>query len=202
MEFKNLERTTFKWFSLREIKELDQVEGQLKFINSFSFGPFVPYNLYHFFHNLWDFYIMELVSNYVNMIIFYIFYIGVIFTGVFKGAESIETMGSTPDFSSLLGSLFPLILTGIVVVLVIFYGVKLFQCFHCRRLSWNRCEWKDYDSFEQGERNWNVVGMIFFILQTLGILIGLALIVIFWNNLIPIFNNEYLIKEVITAYLG
>lgn len=193
MKFKNLERTTFKWFSLREIKELDQVEDKLQFINSFSFGPFVPYNLYHFFHNLWDFYVMELASSYLYLFVFYFMYIGFLinmFTGMFSSLNSMDTMDSIPSLSSLFGSFVPMILIGLVVILLIFFAVKLFQCFHCRRLSWNRCEWKDYESFEQGERNWNMVGMVFFILQVLGIVFTIALIIFAWNSLMPIINES------------
>jgi hypothetical protein len=196
MVFKNLERTTFKWFSLREVKELDQVEDKLKFINSFSFGPFVPYNLYHFFHNLWDFYVMELASSYVYLFVFYFVYLGFLinfFKGMFSSINSIDSINSIPDPSSFFGALFPMMLIGVILSLIIYLGVKLFQCFTCRRLSWNRCEWKDYDAFEQGERNWNVVGMVFFILQTLGMIVAIAIIIFAWQGLMP------MIKEALNA---
>jgi ABC-type dipeptide/oligopeptide/nickel transport system permease component len=110
-------------------------------------------------------------------------------TGVVGGLNSMDTMDSMPNFSSFFGSFFPMILIGLVVMLLIFLAIKLFQCFHCRRLSWNRCEWKDYDSFEQGERNWHMVGMVFFILQMLSIVFAIALIVFAWNSLMPMINE-------------
>lgn len=202
MQFKTMDRTRFNWFSLKEIKELEQVEDKLGFINSFSFGPFVPINLYHFFHNLWDFYILERIANVVYGIMFYVVYMVVFFNAIFKARnlyseniKPIDTAKWSPDYnldiispssqsaSSMFSSFFTTIIVMVILIVVISYAIKIFQGLHCKRLSWNRCEWKDYASFEQGERSWNIVGIIFFSLQTLAIFASLALLIFFSRSL-------------------
>jgi len=63
------------------------------------------------------------------------------------------------------------------------FGIKIYQGFYCRRLSWNRCEWKDIDSYEQGEKNWNIAGLVFFILQTLFFLVVVGTLVFLYLDL-------------------
>jgi flagellar biosynthesis protein FlhB len=177
-----------KWFGVDEIRNLDEVQDKLPFIKGFSFGPFVPYYLYHFFHNIWDFYILQMAVNFVMAYLFligyYIFYFYAIFKGAFSAIKNLDTEnGSDPfDFlKELLGSYLTtfliIIIVVVFVILAVEIGLKIYAGKHSRKLSWNRCEWQSYEAFEQGEKNWHIVGLIFFILQMLSILLGIILII-------------------------
>ena len=187
MEFKNLERTRFNWFATKEIKDLDLVEYNLPFITKFSFGPFVPYYLYNIFHNCWDLLILEFVAGSVVGIIGFL-------GGFFYGLSSELSTSSVSkiDFStgkdlysgdSAFLSYYPYLIVFIVLILIVIFGIKIYQCINCRRLSWNRCEWKDYESFEMGEKNWNIAGLVFFVLQMISLLVVISLLIFLYLNL-------------------
>lgn len=185
MEFKNINNYRMKWFGVDEIRNLEEVKDKLPFIQKFSFGPFVPYNLYHFFHNFWDFYILELIIigtiTFLTLISFYIYYFFTIFkTFLQQDTVSIEDYSShsLPIFLEVYGHSY--IIWLIVILLLIFICVvvvKFYTGKHCRKLSWNRCEWKSYEDFEQGEKNWHIAGLVFFILYVLNVLLVLGLII-------------------------
>jgi hypothetical protein len=188
MEFKNLDRTRFNWFAMKEIKNLDEVGDKLPFITKFSFGPFAPYYLYSLFHNLWDFLVLEIVVGTVFGLIAYIGIMAKVFLSDIKTSSV-----SKYDFSksrdlysgdSAFLSSYPYILIILgFLILIVFFGIKIYQGIYSRRLSWNRCEWKDYESFEQGEKNWNIAGLVFFILQIFSLLIVIGLMVFLYFNL-------------------
>jgi hypothetical protein len=180
MEFKNLERTRFNWFATKEIKNLDETSDKLPFITKFSFGPFVPYYLYSFFHYCWDFLVLEFAVSFVVGIIAYA---GIMIK--FLSSELNTSSVSPYDFSKsrdlysgdpAMVTYFPYIVVGLIVLVLVMLGIKLYQCVYCRRLSWNRCEWIDYESFEMGEKNWNLAGLVFFILHMLTLLIVFAVL--------------------------
>jgi len=188
MEYKNVNNFRMKWFGVDEIRNLEEVQDKLSFIKEFSFGPFVPYYLYHFFHNIWDMYILQMAVNFVMAYLFligyYIFYIYAIFKGVFSSIKNFDLEnGSDPfDFmKNLFGSYLTTFLIIIVVVVFLMVAVdialKIYAGKHSRKLSWNRCEWQSYEAFEQGEKNWHIVGLIFFVLQMLSILLVIVLII-------------------------
>jgi hypothetical protein len=187
MEFKSLDHTRFNWFATKEIKNLDEVRDKLPFITKFSFGPFVPYYLYSLFHNLWDFLVLEIVAG---SVIGFIAYIG--FMIKYLSTEFNTSTVSKYDFTkgkdlysgnSAILSYYPYIIILVNLILIVLFGIKIYQCINCRRLSWNRCEWIDYESFEIGEKNWNMVGLVFFILQMFCLLIAIGLMVFLFFSL-------------------
>lgn len=185
MEFKNINNYRMKWFGIDEIRNLEEMQDKLPFIKRFSFGPFVPYNLYHFFHNIWDFYILEMIITsavtFFSLIGFYIYYFVTIFKTIIQqdtGSVEDYSASSLPRFLEIYGSSY--ITWLIVIALLIFICVVIIKIYtgkHCRKLSWNRCEWKSYEEFEQGEKNWHVAGLVFFILYLLNIVVALGLII-------------------------
>ena len=188
MEFKSISNFRMKWFGVDEIRNLDEVQDKLSFIKGFSFGPFVPYYLYHFFHNIWDFYILQMAANfimaYLFMIGYYVFYFFAIFKGAFSAIKNLDTETGSDPFNFMTGLLGSYITTFLIIVIVAVFvflaveiGLKIYAGKHCRKLSWNRCEWLSYEAFEQGEKNWHIVGLIFFILKMLSLLLGIILIV-------------------------
>jgi len=177
VELKNLDHFRIKWFCIDEIRNLEEVQDKLPFIQGFSFGPFVPYYLYHFFHNIWDFYILSLVSNFVILFMFYIVYFFFLFSRFLPFDKDISS-SSPPSFLIVIMFVF------IFLVLIIYYTILIITGKHSRKLSWNRNEWINYEAFEYREKNWHIAGLIFFIIQTLSFLFiigGLAFLFIKFN---------------------
>ena len=185
MEFKNLSNFRLKWFGTDEIRNLEEVREKLPFITGFSFGPFAPYNLYHFFHNIWDYFILEMIIvgavTYISLISFYIFFFATTIKSMFQQNNESITDYSSSSMSHFFKIFSPsyflwliIILMSIVISVV---SVKFFAGKHSRKLSWNRCEWKSFEAFEQGEKNWHIVGLVFFFLYMLNILVSLGLII-------------------------
>jgi len=199
MEFKNINNFRMKWFGIDEIRNLEEVKDKLPSLQKFSFGPFVPYYLYHFFHNIWDMYILQMAVNlvmaYILLFGYYIFYFIAIFKGIFLSFKNLDTEnGSNPfnfmsDFlGSYMSTFFIIVIVFIFLILAVDIGLKIYVGKHCRKLSWNRCEWQSFEVFEQRENNWHIAGIIFFILQMLSLLLGICLIIfgmLFLKNCLP-----------------
>jgi hypothetical protein len=188
MEFKNLERTRFSWFATKEIKNLDKVGDKLPFITKFSFGPFVPYYLYSLFHNLWDFLVLEIVAGtFFGMIAYIVILAKFLMTELNTSSVSNYDFSKGRDLYSgdsgfLTSQPYILIILGFLILIVVF-GIKIYQGINSRRLSWNRCEWIDYESFEMGEKNWNIAGLVFFVLQIIFLLVVFTFLIFLYLNL-------------------
>ncbi|MCE5223478.1 hypothetical protein LLG10_04720 [bacterium] len=188
MEFKNISNYRMKWFGTDEIRNLDEVQDKLSFMKGFSFGPFVPYYLYHFFHNIWDFYILQMAANFIMAYLFligyYVFYFYAKFKGAFSAIKNLDTESGNNPLDFFTGQFASYITTFIIIMVVFVFlflaldiGLKIYAGKHCRKLSWNRCEWQNYEVFEQGEKNWHIAGLVFFILKMLSLLLGIILII-------------------------
>ncbi len=184
MEFKSISNFRMKWFGVDEIRNLDEVKDKLPFMTKFSFGPFVPYYLYHFFHNIWDMYILQMVASlvmvYLFLIGYYIFYIFALFmsfknSNTENGSEPFDFMSGF--FGSYLSTFFIIVIVFVFLILAVDIGLKIYAGKHCRKLSWNRCEWQSFEVFEQRENNWHIAGIIFFILQMLALIVGICLLI-------------------------
>lgn len=162
MEYKNLDHYRLKWFGTDEIRNLEEVREKLPFIKGFSFGPFVPYYLYLFFHNLWDLFILQYVSNFVIILVFYVGYFGYLFLHGFRNSYMEDPVQLV------------FLAVAVLLILIIQMVVLIYSGMHSRKLSWNRCEWKSYEAFEQGEKTWHIIGLILFILQMLTLLLVLV----------------------------
>ena len=80
MDFKNLERTNFNWFGIKEIKDFTNFDAtQINFMLKYSFGPFVPYWAYSVLRSNWDFILLRFVASFlfgmVYMIIYFIYFL-------------------------------------------------------------------------------------------------------------------------------
>lgn len=170
MEYKNLEHYRFKWFGNDEIRNLEEVREKLPFITGFSFGSFTPYYLYLFFHQLWDLFLLQFVSNFIIIFVFYIGYFIFLFSRGF-GSDKLSDMDDPIHMILLCCVIF--------IMIIIQFSILIYSGFHSRKLSWNRCEWKSYEAFEQGEKNWNIVGLIFFVLNLLSIFLLIGAFLLF-----------------------
>jgi hypothetical protein len=175
-EFKNLERTNFNWFGVKELKNKESLdEAQIKEMMKFTFAPFIPYWVYSFIRTNWDF----LLLRYLAIFIFYIFYFVFYFTFIFDIAFRNIKSDLTDNFPNQMLSK-GLILIGIALVLflVLLFAAEICECFFARRLSWNRLSWKDFESYQYSESQWNIAGMVFLAIRILAILGIIAVIVI------------------------
>jgi len=177
MEYKNLERTAFHWFAIKEMKALDEMKENLTYLQKFSFAPFVPYSFYHFMRNGWDFLILNIgVGVFAG--------IAQIILGIMKVIASIQTnraisvlreinpsinhkqidlyklikfSGGVKPFSN------PYFVAIVSIAVILFIVVKIYECMYARRMSWNRNEWKDLETFKKSETLWNIAGIACFI---------------------------------------
>lgn len=162
MEIKNQDRTDFRLFGIFQVKDLETQKNNIKFILSFSFAPFVPY--YTLIRTGWDF----IVLRYVLLVIFYFSFFTKIMVSI-MGGQGVALTNSL--FVTILKSMLPVIL----LFSLLYICLGIFECFFQRRLSWNRCSWKDYESFHRSEKDWNKVGIIFFSLYFLAVIAGFVL---------------------------
>lgn len=178
MEYKNLDKTTFRWFAIREIKSLDEIKEDIPYLQKFTFAPFVPYSFYHFMRNGWDFLVLNIgvgIFAGIAQIILRIMKViarvqssrAVSVLGEInpritqKQIETFKNMkvsGEIKPFSN------PYFVAMVAIAVVLFIAVKIYEGIYGRRLSWNRNEWKDMESFKKSETLWNIAGIVCFIL--------------------------------------
>lgn len=159
MEMMNQDRTDFRLFGIRMVKDLETQKNNLKFILSFTLAPFVPF--YTLLRTGWDF----ILIRYVFLVIFYYAFFVKLMVSII-GSQGISTNNSI--VYSLVKSMLPVCL----FFSLLFIVLCVCECFFQRRLSWNRCSWKNYDSFQHSESQWNKAGIIFFGLYILCVLAG------------------------------
>ncbi len=159
MEIKNQDRIDFRWFGFQKIKDLEIQKNNAKFILSFTFAPFAPF--YTLIRTGWDF----LMLRYLLLVIFYFSFFTKIMISIMGGQE----VKTSESFSI---TILKIMLPVVLLFSILYIGLCIFECFFHRRLSWNRCAWKDYESFYHSEKNWNKAGIIFFALYVLLILTG------------------------------
>jgi hypothetical protein len=174
--FTNLERTNFNWFGVKEIKNLETLdESQIKEMLKFSFAPFVPYWVYSFIRTNWDF----LLLRYLSIVVFYIFYFVFYFTFIFNTAFRSFKNELTDNFpAQMLEKGLIMIAVAVVLFLILLFAAEICECFVARRLSWNRLSWKDFESYQYSERQWNMAGLVFLVIRVLAILGIIAVITI------------------------
>ena len=90
-----------------------------------------------------------------------------------------------------------LIFIAVGVFLALIFTAEILECFFARRLSWNRLSWKDFESFQYSENQWNVAGMVFLAIRVLAILAVVAIIVVLFK-FIPSPLNEF--KDIFSSY--
>lgn len=175
-ELKNLERTDFNWFGVKELKHMDTLdEQQIKETMKFSFAPFVPYWVYSFIRSNWDFLLLRYLSIVVFYIVYFVFYFSFIFDTLLKSSKHL----SDSEFpKEMVGKGLILIGVALVLFLVLLFAAELCECFVARRLSWNRLSWKDFESFQYSENQWNIIGLVFLAIRVLAILGFIALITV------------------------
>jgi len=174
--YTNLERTNFNWFGVKEIKNLDTLdEAQIKEMMKFTFAPFIPYWAYSFIRTNWDFLLLRYLAIFIFYIFYFVFYFTFIFDITFRNIKS-DLTDSFPNQMLSKG----LILIGIALVLflVLLFAAEICECFFARRLSWNRLSWKDFESYQYSESQWNIAGMVFLAIRILGILFVVTMVVI------------------------
>jgi hypothetical protein len=190
-ELKNLERTNFNWFGIKELKHMETLdEQQIKETMKFSFAPFVPYWIYSFIRTNWDFLLLRYLAIVVFYIVYFVFYFVFILDTILKGAKS---FGDNDFPMEMMGK--GLILIGIAVVLflVLLFAAEICECFVARRLSWNRLSWKDFESYQYSERQWNMAGLVFLairILAILGVIAVVAILFFTMKGTIPGFLDQ------------
>lgn len=176
MEFKNLDKTAFHWFATKEIKSLDEMKDNLPYLQQFTFAPFVPYSIYHFMRNGWDFLMLNIGVGIFAGIAQIILRIMKVIAGAqtLRAISSLQELGPritqnqidtfknmkvSGEITSLSN---PYFVTFLWITVVLFIAVKIYECIYARRLSWNRNEWKDLDTFKKSETLWNVAGIVCF----------------------------------------
>lgn len=178
MDYKNLEKTTFHWFANKEIKNLEEVKEKIPYLQKFTFAPFVPYSFYHFMRNGWDFLALNIgVGMFAG--------IAQIILRIMKAVAQVQANralsalnGINPHITqkqieafknmSVSGDIKPFSNPYFVVTLsiacLLFIAIKIYECIYARRMSWNRNEWKDFETFKKSETFWNIAGLLCFII--------------------------------------
>lgn len=175
-ELKNLERTNFNWFGVKELKHMDTLdEQQIKETMKFSFAPFVPYWIYSFIRSNWDFLLLRYLAIVVFYIVYFIFYFVFVLDAITKGATN---FGKSDFPMEMMGKGLLLIGIAVVIFLVLVFAAEICECFVARRLSWNRLSWKDFESYQYSERQWNMAGLVFLLIRLLAILGIVALVLV------------------------
>lgn len=189
--YTNLERTNFNWFGVKEIKNLDTLdETKIKEMMKFTFAPFVPYWVYSFIRTNWDFLLLRYLSIVVFYIFYFVFYFSYIFNIAFRNMKS-DLTESFP--AEMLGKGLMLVAVAVVLFLILLFTAEICECFVARRLSWNRLSWKDFDSYQYSENQWNIAGLVFLVIRVLailGIIAVIALLAFAMKGSLPGFLNE------------
>ena len=100
-------------------------------------------------------------------------------------ANTFSGLSSEANFEpfSMMSNIFSKLIIAVIVYLIVDFAVNFAEGMYSRRLSWNRLSWKNFESYQYSEEQWNIAGLVFFIMRLFAIILCIVLLIVFWKYL-------------------